>query len=141
MLVQSLEEGLRGMVQFVLPYRVSGRHIMATRSVYGSHAVCKGEHIGLGATSTDRCAALQFDLLEVKERFTAYQHWSRNEYDYEADSDISDDEYEDAREDGPQSECPVSPGAAETAKTLSVFDDLEVLSIRLAPFSSVLRVF
>ncbi|KAL1718835.1 hypothetical protein EV715DRAFT_200462 [Schizophyllum commune] len=120
-LVQSLEEGLGGMVQFVLPYRVSGRHIMATRSIYGSHAVCK---------------ALQFDLPEVKERFTAHQHWSRNEYDYEADSDISDDEYEDAREDEPQSECPVSPGAAETAKTLSVSDDLEVLSIRLAPFST-----
>ncbi|KAI5835842.1 hypothetical protein K523DRAFT_259999 [Schizophyllum commune Tattone D] len=113
-LIQSLDEGMGGMVQFVLPYRVSGRHIMATRSVYGSHAVCK---------------ALQFDQPEVKERFTAYQHWSRNEYDYEADSDISDDEDEDAKDDFPQDESPVAPGTAETAKTLSVFDDLEVLSI------------
>ena len=90
---------------------------------------------------TDRCAALQSDQPEVKERFTAYQHRSRNEYDYEADSDISNDEDEDARDDLPQDESPVAPGVAETAKTLSVFDDLEVLSIRLAPFSVVLRFF
>ena len=50
-LTQSLDEGLGGMVQFVLPYRVAGRHIMATRSVYGSHAVCKGEYCTSSATS------------------------------------------------------------------------------------------
>ncbi|KAI5889713.1 uncharacterized protein SCHCODRAFT_02511270 [Schizophyllum commune H4-8] len=114
-LIQSLDEGMGGMVQFILPYRVSGRHVMATRSVYGSPTLCK---------------ALQLDMPDFKQRFTADQHWSRNEYDYETDSDISDDEDENAREDLQQGESPAPPGTADTAKTLSVVDDLEVLSIR-----------